>query len=604
MSLFNKSTPHSSDAATYAALDALPLPVWHLNTDGRLVACNPAYAALYGLTPDQAVEQQKIMARATGRVHVVVAGTRRLFAATLQDSGNHKIGLAQDISREEELSSEHKRTQTATKELLEQLRTAIATFTADQKLEFFNSAFAQLWDLDDQWLNGRPKLGEILEKLREMRRLPEQADFRRYKQMWLDMFTNLIDPFEDLMHLPSGGTLRVLVVPNPSGGLMMTFEDVTSRLELESSYNTLVAVQRETLDNLNEGIAVFGGDGRLKLSNPAYGRMWHLHPEDMVDEPHISKLVERLAAEFTPLVWAGVRDRILATVLNGTETNGQLVLKDDRQITYATVILPDGGVLISYIDVTDSVRVEKALREKNTALEAAERLKLDFLANVSYQLRTPLNAIMGFNEILDQQFFGPMNEKQQQYTKGIGEASSRLLELIDDILDLSTIEAGYMKLEYGRVNVVELLTNLQVLTIDWARKEGLDVVLDIAGEPGHFEADPRRLKQIILNLIRNAIAFTPSGGSITLSAVRSDKEMVITVQDTGSGILAVDQERIFEPFERGMNADQRDAHDGPSGAGLGLSLVRNIAELHGGRVVLDSTPGVGTKVSIILPVSK
>lgn len=593
-----------NDTVPVAPIAAAAVPLWQVDAGGRLIWCNDAYAALYGLGAGAVIVQQKILSSAkSGRQHLVVGGQRHLFAVTLTPlpDGAGQIGVAQDVTREEELSSEFQRAQTATKELLEQLRTAIATFTADQRLEFFNSAYAALWDLDEPFLLTKPKLGEILERLREMRRLPEQVDFRRYKQSWLDMFTNLIDPFEDMMHLPNDAALRVLVVPNPAGGLMLTFEDVTSRLALETSYNTLVAVQRETLDNLNEGIAVFGGDGRLKLWNPSFAQLWALNPEDMDGEPHVTRLVDRLKSAFDDDAWASARDNILAQVLNGAEVTGRLILADGRMLAYATVLLPDGGVLLSHTDVTDSVRVENALRDKNSALETAERLKLDFLANVSYQLRTPLNAIMGFTEILDHEYFGTLNEKQKQYTKGTREASERLLSLIDDILDLSTIEAGYLKLDYDRIDVADLLSGLQGLTGDWARKEGLDVTTQLVGDPGMIEADPRRLKQIILNLIRNAITYSPVGGKITIAAERVGDHIDLRVMDNGTGIMPEDQMRVLEPFERGQNADQRGK--GQGGAGLGLTLVKNIAQLHGGSVHISSESGAGTTVTIRLPVT-
>lgn len=594
-----------SDSVSLLA-EISPVPAWQLDANGRLIWCNTAYASLFALSPDQAVAtQKKVPLAGSSRLHIITEGKRRLYAvtATALPDGQGLLGTAQDISVEEDLAAENKRTQGATKELLEQLSTAVATFGADQRLEFFNTAFVQLWGVEDSFLNTRPKLGEIMEKLREMRRLPEQADFRRYKQSWLDMFTNLIDPAEDMMHLPDGSALRMLTVPNPAGGLIFTFEDVTSRLELETSYNTLVAVQRETLDNLTEGIAVFGGDGRLKLWNPAFVRLWGLNPEDMTGDPHITRLVARMENVFSAPDWSDARDILLAQVLNGEEVSGRLTLRDSRLVAYSAVLLPDGGVLLSHADVTDSAQVEKALREKNSALEAAERLKLDFLANVSYQLRTPLNAIMGFTEILANQYFGPLNAKQLQYTEGTREASERLLSLIDDILDLSTIEAGYLKLDYEDVDVQGLLLSLQTLTAPWAQKEGMDIRLGLAIDPGHIQADPRRLKQILLNLIRNAMAYSPVGQEITLSAHRHDDEMEVWVEDHGVGIDDNDQSRILEPFEKGRQME-RDGKKQQGGAGLGLTLVRDITELHGGRLLIEKTAGGGTTVRLFLPLNQ
>lgn len=606
------------------AMDSLPQLMWIRDSKHMISWCNKAYADALGTTPATVIAEQKEIAVTKGKgpkakelaqqalaegapkaaqVHAIMNGKRRFIqiSETPLPATNQTLGAAQDITREEELEREIKRYTSANKELLEQLRSAIGICNPDHQLEFYNSAFAQLWGLEDQWLNTRPKLGEILEKLRELRRLPEQADFRKYKDSWLKMFTSLIDPHEDMLYLPDGKALRMLIIPNPTGGLILTFEDVTSRLELESSYNTLIAVQKETLDNLAEGVAVYGGDGRLKLWNPPFTSLWKLNPEDLNGDPHITELAGKMKIHFEEENWDAQKDFLIKMALDRTLQDGRLSLNDGSLIKYATVPLPDGGVLISYYDVTDSVNVENALREKNAALETAERVKLDFLANVSYQLRTPLNALMGFNEILDNEYFGELNDKQKEYTVGIHEAGEKLMNLINDILDLSTIEAGYMELDYEEFDVLSMLEGLQDLTDEWARTNDIEVGIECPKSIGKLEADQRRIKQILLNLIRNAIHFTPEHGTITLKAQKQGDNIALSVSDTGSGIPSEAQEKIFQPFERLQDNEGPVATSQSRGAGLGLALVHNIAELHGGEVTIDSEEGKGTTVSVILP---
>ncbi|MCC7305350.1 MAG: PAS-domain containing protein [Alphaproteobacteria bacterium] len=616
-----------------AALSAIPRPLWLRDESQKIIWCNDTYAEFLNTTRDKALAAQKEIAAQTikkkaasrekdelmpgkplaetalktGRtmetyVHVVVKGARillRIMEIPLAPLP-FTLGVAYNNTREEELETDLKRHQSSNRELLGQLRTAIGIYTADERLEFYNAAFAQLWDLEEQWLNTRPKLGEIMEKLRETRRLPEQADFKRFRQSWLEMFTSLIEPRDEMLHLPSGSALRMLVVPHSMGGLMMTFEDVTSRLELESSYNTLIAVQKETLDNLAESVAVYGSDGRLKLWNPSFGRLWKLHPEDLEGEPHITTIVDRMKGLFTKEEWPTRREELVAKGLDRLMHEGRLSRSDGALIDFTTVPLPDGGVLITYTDVTDTVRVENALRERNAALEAAEQLKLDFLANVSYQLRTPLNAIMGFTEILGQEYFGPLNERQKEYTRDMKDASERLLNLINDILDLSTLEAGYMKLEREDVDVGKMLSDVYELVTGWARKERVEITLEAEKGIGTIAADGRRLQQAIINLIRNSITFTPPGGRITLSGTRSKEGITIAVSDTGIGITQEDKNRIFAPFEKAQRGGGKPRLS-RSGAGLGLSLVKNIIALHGGAVTLDSEPGQGTTVTLFLP---
>ena len=617
-------------AQLQAAFNALPQPRWLRDKSGEIIWVNHAYSEAAGLTINTILNEQKELTanirKAKGRkdkqllgkdqalkaletdepqrseAHINISGKRLLMKIIeIPLSGlDMTLGLTEDITRTEELETELKRYQSSTIELLEQLRAAIAIYGADESLEFYNSAFAQLWGLEDGWLNTKPKLGDIMEKLRETRRLPEQADFRKFKQSWLDMFTALINPHDEMLYLPDGQALRMLVVPHSMGGLMMTFENVTSRLELESSYNTLIAVQKETLDNLGEAVAVYGGDGRLKLWNPAFGRLWNLNPEDLDGEPHVSSIVEKLSGFFTKEEWPKRKEELSAKALDRMMHEGRLKRADNTLIDFTTVPLPDGGVLITYIDVTDTVRVENALREKNAALEAAEQLKLDFLANVSYQLRTPLNAIMGFNEILDKEYFGALNTRQKEYTRDTQKASEKLLELIDDILDLATLEAGYMTLQREDVSVYTLMSNIKDLVSDWARKAHIEVDLKCAKNIGKITADEKRLKQAIINVIRNAISFTPEHGQITLAAKKRKDGIEISVQDNGVGIEKEDRQRIFEPFERAQSA-ATDARLTRSGAGLGLSLVKNIVALHGGEVSLDSEPGKGTIVTMFVP---
>jgi len=609
-------------------MDLSPVPSWVRDEKQNIILCNKAYADIIGESKEAVLNKQievsiklkdskakniKDFAQSvssSGKAqtltgHIISKGKRHYVEITETpiQGKMQTLGLLQDLSREEELDTELQRHLSANKTLLEQLRSAIALFDGNQKLEFFNSSFSELWGLEDQWLNSKPKLGDILEKLRETRRLPEQADFKNYKKTWLDMFTRLIDPHEDMLYLPDGSALRLLVVPHPMGGLMMTFEDVTSRLELESSYNTLIAVQKETLDNLAEGVAVYGGNGRLKLSNPSFAELWGLNPEDLEGEPHINTLVDKMSKFFSDDQWPSKKKTIISHGIERQVQEGRLSRHDATLIEYATVPLPDGGVLVSYFDVTDSVKVENALREKNSALEAAERLKTDFLANVSYQLRTPLNAIMGFAEILNNQYFGDLNDKQKEYSAGIQEAGNKLVNLIDDILDLSTIEAGYLDLAMSEFNVYETLQGLHALTQEWGRKQDITVTLECSKTIGSLIADERRIKQMMLNLIHNAINFTPNKGEITLRATRDGDVMKLSVQDTGIGISKADMERIFEPFERAIIEHRADMSTAAlsRGAGLGLSLVKNIVTLHGGTVDIDSVEDKGTTVTLNIP---
>jgi signal transduction histidine kinase len=286
---------------------------------------------------------------------------------------------------------------------------------------------------------------------------------------------------------------------------------------------------------------------------------------------------------------------MVSYALDRNPRTGRIERADKTIIEYLTVPLPDGAVLNSYLDVSDSVRVEQALRASNAALATADRLKSEFVANVSYQLRTPLNTISGFADILAEQYFGTLNDKQLEYTNTIKAETQKLSRLINDVLDLALIEAGRMALDRKPVAAAELLNAAKQMTAEWARQQKLEIIIDCPSGIGLLEADEARLKQVLFNLIGNAIKFTPEEGRITLEARQQDGWIVLTVADTGIGIPESDRDRVFGKFERTAQQGRQ------GGAGLGLSLVKSFVELHGGRVEIASDARTGTRISCFLP---
>ena len=599
-----------------AALDALPLPVWRHDADLMLAWCNAAYARAVDAGAGEAVAgQRELLGAAAGRAlakraadsgksaserqRVVTGGQRRLMEATEQPLDRSRpgelVGFAQDATESAELKAGLERHLAAHGEVLESLASAISIYGADTRLVFFNSSFARLWRLEAAWLSAKPTIGEVLEAMRERRRLPEYVDFKAFKADTVKLFTGLIEPKDEMMHLPDETALRTLVAPHPLGGLMFIYEDVTDRLALERSVNTLTEVQRETLNNLHEGVAVFGGDGRLRLSNPEFARLWNLAPEDLADGPHIADVLEKTRTLFPPPAdWGARKAALVARITEPEARAGRLERVDGKAVDYALTPLPDGACLLTYLDVTDHDRVERALRERNLALEAADRLKTEFIANVSYELRTPLNAIIGFAEILTNEFFGKLNQRQKEYAHNIIVSSHALRNLINDILDLATIEAGYMTLDRGTVDIAALLNAVAQLMRERAKERELALAVECPTDIGTVPGDERRLKQALFNLVSNAVKFTPHGGRITLKARREGGEVALAVADTGIGIAEEDQGRVFAKFERGSQGRQ-------AGAGLGLALVKSLIELHQGRVRMESERGKGTTVTCLLP---
>jgi signal transduction histidine kinase len=604
----------TENASLRALIEALPSPVWTRDAAARLTFVNAAYArAVEAQSAADAVDRQlELLDSAarenigqgrsgagaySGRLRAVVAGARRTFDVLDFSTETGSAGIGIDATEVETMRSALTRLTDAHRRTLDQLSTGVAMFDTDHRLTFFNAAYRALWDLDAAYLDQRPTDSAVLDALRAARKLPEEQDFRQWK-MQLHEAYRAIEAQEHTWHLPDGRTLRVVTTPNPDGGVTYLFHDVTERLDLERRFEELIRVQRETLDNLAEGVAVFASDGRLRLHNAAFARMWKLAPQALAERPHI----EKLTALCQPLhgdapAWRKLRD-VITAIDSREATPGRLERRDGSVVDCTTAPLPDGATLVTFHDVTDSVNVERALRERNEALEDADKIKIDFVHHVSYELRSPLTNIIGFVHLLGDPATGALAEKQREYLDYITVSTDTLLALINNILDLATIDAGRMQLNLGPVDIRETMQAAAEGVQDRLVSAGLVLDLRAPTDIGSFIADKLRVRQILFNLLANAVSFSPGGAAITLTAERHPHAVVFSVTDRGPGIPPEVLEKVFDWFETHSLGSQ---HRGP---GIGLSLVRSFVELHGGTVSIDSNVGQGTTVICTFPLAE
>jgi len=244
-----------------------------------------------------------------------------------------------------------------------------------------------------------------------------------------------------------------------------------------------------------------------------------------------------------------------------------------------------------------NARLFREIEDKSRQIEAANRHKSDFLANMSHELRTPLNAIIGFSEVLQEKLFGELNDKQAEYTSDILTSGQHLLSLINEILDLSKVEAGRMDLELAPFDLPLAIDNARTFVRERATKHGIKLDVDVDERLGVYLGDERKIKQILLNLLSNAVKFTPEGGRISITANKTDSGVEISVSDTGIGIPPTEQPTIFEEF-RQVGGDY--AHK-KEGTGLGLTLAKKFVELHGGKIWVESEVGKGSAFIFTLP---
>jgi signal transduction histidine kinase len=600
----------SLPSGPFAAMaDSLPAPCWIVDAGARLVWANKAflvaiegrdlaYALAHNLGLDRSSDALVAQALETGGRQegfrwLTIEGQRRAFQVTVEPlSEGHVCAYALDVTHAEESREALRQHAKAHDETLDLLEDAVAIFGAEKRLSFHNRAFENLWDLDSAWLAERPTHAELLERLRQKRRLPEMADFVAFKARELEFYGLNETAPDEMWSLPNGRSLRIVRQPHPLGGLLLLFSDKTDEFKLKAQFNSLIQVQKATLDQLNDAITVFGSDGRLRLCNASFERFWAVNPEDMTQAMDFDALSALCLALFHDRnFWQDLKARITDTdPLARAPQTGEINLSDGRLAQWRTQPLPDGASLIVFNDITATRKLEQAIVARDVALNESVRLKRDFVANVSYELRTPLTTIVGYADLLQMAQSG-LDERGLGYVSSIAAAAHELARSIDDVLDMAQIDAGEMTASLSTVGLSGL--------IDQARQHHEEALLarnvsfDATGSAieGEVWADPRRLLQIFDHLIGNAVRGAAQNGQIIINARKEDDALLIDVSHTGRGIPFHVQAHIFDRYigrERG-------------GPGLGMALVKALVELHDGWITLESEPNKGATFSFSLP---
>lgn len=611
---------------TEGALDALtqlienaPFPMWYRGPDLSLGLVNAAFvAAVEGRDAADVIERGTELIDGAGmdnprsgaeravetgvpfsRTHpATIGGERRMMRLVDVPLPTGAVaGFALDIQDLENARYDLLRQEESQRELADRMTAGAAQFDANRHLAFFNQPFAIMAQIEPEWLSESPEFDRVIEKMRDSGRIPEMRDFPAWKADRRDWFTSTEEVLEEDWILANGDHLRVVGQPLPDGGLRLIFEDRTEQVRLASARDTLLRVRAATFDNLFEVISVFASDGRLYLWNRRFSEVWDLDETWLAEHPRVDELVPAMAKRLVnPTAAAQVRELVRSTTSGRQSGTGRVNFTDGRFFEFAAVPLPDGNALFTMLDLTDSNRIEAALRERATALEEADKVKTDFVANMSYELRTPLTSIGGFAEMLSAGYAGKLEPAAADYVSAILESVARLSKLIDDVLDLTQGDAKGVVLEKERVDLAGLCRN----SVDAVRsrvedkKQRLEVAIDTS--VATVIGDARRIREAVEHVLRNAVAYSPEGGEIRLFANGDDEQAVIAISDNGPGIEPDDQERVFERFHRSSGSGRGDA-----ALGLGLPLTRQFIEAHGGSVALVSTQGKGTEVTLTIP---
>ncbi|HVJ02690.1 MAG TPA: PAS-domain containing protein [Sphingomonas sp.] len=601
------------DALT-ALIEAAPMPMWYRGADLRLLMVNSAYVEAV-----EGKDSEDVVARGLELVEGAGLGGPLANAAIARDTGEpqtvampatigrarrmlrlHDVplptggvaGFAIDIEELEQARGGLKRFAEAQRAMLDRVSAGVAQFGSDRSLAFCNQPFRRMFAMKTEWLADRPEFDRVLDRMREANRLPEVRDFPAWKAERREWFT-APEAVEETWSV--GGThLRVVAQPLPEGGLLLMFEDRTQQFELQREHGEMQQVRTATLESLAEAVAVFG-KGRLQIWNRKFRQVWGFEDGFLDAHPQIASLVKAVGSRLANPSRAEVLGDLIRMAAKDRQQRGSSVaFKDGRHFDITAVPLPDGNALVTMLDTTDHHRAERALRDRNEALEAADRVKTAFVANMSYELRTPLTSIKGFAEMLHGGFAGELTPSGCEYAEAILASVERLSGLVDDVLDLTQSEGAPLE----RVPVdLELIANSAAEAIaPLAKGKSIELVVEDTGTAGTVQGDPRRLRQVIEHLLRHAATGTPEKGRVLLHLDGNAKVARVIVSDNGPGMSREAAARAFDRFAQGDAArgDQR-------ALGLGLPLAKQFVEAHGGRIELIAEPGEGTLITVELP---
>lgn len=593
-------------------LDNIPWPVWYRDQNLKVEYCNNTYAsildtsrdvvikknlplisgALFGQGHSLAESVKKSEKPQTVSQYVIVNGARKTFSISEIPFASESLGYAVDNTNLEEAIKNLDKVISAHGEVLEAIPTAIAIFGQNTRLSFYNSAYKKMTGFDEVWLNSAPSYGELLEKKRIYRQLPEYADFQFYKTEQLGMFVSLLEQKQDMLYLPNGNVIRRCVTPHPLGGLIFMLDDISESILLQRENSTVLSVQKETINNLIEGVSVFGSDNRLKFINASMLKLWNIN-ENIPHGTHISEFIEYIRREIEYVgTWEEYSSNVISNLTDRMTKSGRILKKDNSVIFFTYSPLPDGSHLHSYIDVTDSCKLELATYEKDQALNIANDLRCDFISSISSEIRNPVNLIIGYTELLEQQYFGALNEKQISYCAEILNAAQRLISFVNNVKSMDIVDIENIVVIKKIFDIKQVIESVVSAVIDRSNKKGITIHLPENQTPVEVYADKKIIKQIQYHILINLVGFISKKANIKmLLDVNDDRVKVITIANDPTikhqSKLQAFQRMGFKHVSRVTISEQ---------INLGMPIIKPLIEKHGGTIDVQRNGGTITVI--------
>ena len=620
-------------------LDALPVFIWQKDRNLKITYCNEAYAKALESSKDAVVRDNLKLIPSSKREgysyqgvyaskarkfteHVILGGARRLLSIeeSAFSANGRSTGFAVDVTDREELESSFSEYKKQTEAVLNELSVPLAVFDKNSFLLLANDAVVKLFNAENFDISEKRTFADIMDYLISNKSMIMTSDIAHYKARALELFQNAIEPHRTMLYLKNGRSISVTLSPIRAGGIVFMFEDVTDKVSLERELKSITSVRLDMLNHLSEGVIVFGTDNRIKAVNNAANAIWN--NEKVTNEMHISSFFaaqtvadkettytdDEGAASTTPenadaFVVPAAADKVKSWVSRLTDMAAQrrefsntIALPSGISVECKYAPLPDGLNLLRFRDLSECETLKNELAEKNSVVEQIGKLKSSLISNISSELRAPLQAISGFMDVLKNQYFGELNEKQRGYCTEISKSIDVATETVDAITELANIKAGLLDVQHKDVNLLKLINTALSRLAKVAEVRNVSLSTDFSDTERFIFGNPKLLQQMLYHLVARALWNIHSSGCITVSAkiFPDDPYCQLTVRDDSPALDDEDVKRL-----RKMLASDSDGYEIID---LRLELANRIAKAHNGKVLVDNPIGGGNAISCKIPV--
>ncbi len=532
-------------------LDNIPVAVWSRNKNMEIVYFNNAYSnivfgyqkpfdqELLEIDKSAILSAQKAFLENATKVSerpIIVESKRYIYQITDIPLVQHGmvVSVAWDVTNKDLIQKELQEVLLSHQNLLESSSNACMIIGADGKLKYYNNALVKFWGPDEDLLSHETTHEEILDHLYTRRKLPEQYNYAKFKKERTSLTHSLTAPREDLFYLPDGKCLRCVVIPHAGNALLFTYEDVTEKLSLERLNHTLTAVQKFTIDHLQEGICVFNETGDLELINAGMTKFWGLDPALEGQKVNLSDIIEKILGECsTEIELEELRDAFARVMVSRIAAQQTIKSFNGNIIHRSMTPLPNRGIMVSDLDVTDSVIVQNALMEKNQALIYVDKIKSEFLANMSYELRNPLTSIIGQSQLLLFHEVENLSTIQKNRIKDLIRASEDLSKLVDDAIEITTISSGYVELDVEEFDLVEVISSMISEFAD--QLFDMNIAYSFEYDEGKIIciSDKSKVKHALTKLLENSIYRSKNVRKINIELRVKGDSYLLSIADDG-----------------------------------------------------------------------